>query len=201
MLVAVDGASLDPSSITAAGTSSGRVANANGNRGGSGNAANYEASIDDDMLDITTDARRDITDLVDRSQGSKNLMDDPLVEDSGSRTHYDDFHTIDWLKDLARDRFRHRIIQRRRKESLWQTIVTLHDSWSGWICVLFVGLSSGLAAAIVDIGTNWMSNIKDGLCVNAFWLNKAQCCWASKNISYDKFSNPKCPEVKISFPL
>lgn len=170
----------------------------------------YEASMDDDMIDITTDARRDITDLVDRSQGSKNLMEDPLAEHdasgaagagagaggaSGSRTHYDDFHTIDWLKDLARDRFRHRIIQRRRKESLWQTIVTLHDSWSGWICVLLVGLSSGVAAAVVDIGTNWMFNIKDGLCINAFWLNKAQCCWASKNISYDKFSNPKCPEV------
>ena len=55
-------------------------------------------SPDDDMLDITTDARRDVSDLVDRSQGSKNLMDVPGVEDSTSRTHYDDFHTIDWLK-------------------------------------------------------------------------------------------------------
>ena len=184
MLVAVDGASLETA------TNSNSAAH-------NQPKTSYEASMDDDMLDITTDARRDITDLVDRSQGSKNLMDDPTVDSSGggSRTHYDDFHTIDWLKDLARDRFRHRIIQRRRKESLWQTIVTLHDSWSGWICVLLVGLSSGMAAAIVDIGTNWMTNIKDGLCVNAFWLNKAQCCWASKNISYDKFNNPKCPEV------
>lgn len=183
MLVAVDGASLETA------TNSNSAAH-------NQPKTSYEASMDDDMLDITTDARRDITDLVDRSQGSKNLMDDPTVDSSGggSRTHYDDFHTIDWLKDLARDRFRHRIIQRRRKESLWQTIVTLHDSWSGWICVLLVGLSSGMAAAIVDIGTNWMTNIKDGLCVNAFWLNKAQCCWASKNISYDKFNNPKCPE-------
>jgi hypothetical protein len=157
----------------------------------------YEMSIDEDMVDITTDARRDITDLVDRSQGSKNLMDDPVVEDTSIRTHYDDFHTIDWLKDLARDRFRHRIIEKRRKESLWQEIVTLHDSWSGWICVLLVGLSSGLAAAIVDIGTNWMTNIKDGICVNAFWLNKPQCCWASKNISYNNYSNPECPEVGL----
>lgn len=156
---------------------------------------NYETTIDDEMVEITTDARRDITDLVDRSQGSKNLMDDPVVEDSTVRTHYDDFHTIDWLKDLARDRFRHRIIQKRRKESIWQEIVTLHDSWSGWICVLLVGLSSGLAAAIVDIGTNWMTNIKDGICVNAFWLNKAQCCWASEHIEYDFYNNPKCPEV------
>ncbi len=162
----------------------------------------FAFSIDDDMLDITTDARRDVSDLVDRSQGSKNLMADvPLPEDSSQRTHYDDFHTIDWLKDLARDRFRHRIIEQRRKESIWQQIVTLHDSWSGWICVLLVGLSSGLVAAIVDIGTNWMTHIKDGMCVNAFWLNKPQCCWASKNITYDRYNNPKCPEVSIKLLL
>ena len=76
-----------------------------------------------------------------------------------------------------------------------QQIITLHDSWSGWICVLLVGLSSGLAAAMVDIGTNWITNIKDGICVNAFWLNKPQCCWASKNVTYDSYNNPKCPEV------
>ena len=153
----------------------------------------FGQSIDDDLLEITTDARRDVSDLVDRSQGSKNLMDVPLEETI--RTHYDDFHTIDWLKDLARDRFRHRIIQRRRKENIWQQLITLHDSWSGWICVLLVGLSSGLMAAIVDIGSNWITHIKDGICVNAFWLNKPQCCWASKHVTYDMYSDPKCPEV------
>ena len=155
----------------------------------------FGLSIDDDMLEITTDARRDVSDLVDRSQGSKNLMDTPLIEDSSTRTHYDDFHTIDWLKDLARDRFRHRIIQKKRKENIWQQIVTLHDSWSGWLCVLLVGLSSGVVAAVVDIGSNWITHIKDGICVNAFWLNKPQCCWASKNVTYDHYNNPKCPEV------
>lgn len=156
---------------------------------------NFGLGMDDDMFEITTDARRDVSDLVDRSQGSKNLMDVPLVDDSSSRTHYDDFHTIDWLKDLNRDRFRHRVIQKKKKESIWQTIVTLHDSWSGWICVLLVGLSSGLVAAVVDIGTNWLTNIKDGICVNAFWLNKPQCCWASKNLTFDEYNDPKCPEV------
>lgn len=97
MLVAVDGASLGDNGQprTSAATATGLAAGARASTA-------YDASMDDDMLDITTDARRDITDLVDRSQGSKNLMDDPLVEDSSSRTHYDDFHTIDWLKDLAR---------------------------------------------------------------------------------------------------
>lgn len=154
--------------------------------------------LDDEMLEITTDARRDISDLVDRSQGSKNLMDTGMgPEEIGAKigdTHYDDFHTIDWLKDLSRDRFRHRILQKRRKENLWQQIMALHDSWSGWICVLLVGLSSGLLAAVVDIGVNWITHIKDGICVNAFWLNKPQCCWASKNVTYDNYGLPRCPE-------
>jgi hypothetical protein len=154
----------------------------------------FGITFDDEMLEITTDARRDISDLIDRSQGSKNLMDVPVIEDSSIRTHYDDFHTIDWLKDLARDRFRHRIIQKKRTENFLQRLITLHDAWSGWICVLLVGLSSGLAAGMVDIGTSWMTNLKDGICINAFWLNKAQCCWASRQIKYDKHNNPECPE-------
>jgi len=60
--------------------------------------------------------------------------------------------------------------------------------------VLLVGLSSGLVAAVVDIGSNWITHIKEGICVNAFWLNKPQCCWASKNVTYDHYNNPKCPE-------
>jgi chloride channel 3/4/5 len=151
---------------------------------------------DDDLLEITTDARRDVSDLVDRSQGSKNLMEVPTIEDAnGVRTHYDDFHTIDWLKDLARDRFRHRVIQAKKRESIFQKLVTLHDSWSGWICVLLVGLSSGLIAGIIDIGSNWFVHIKDGICLNAFWLNKPQCCWASQKVTYDNYNSPKCPEV------
>jgi len=157
---------------------------------------NQTANLDDEMFEITTDARRDVSDLVDRSQGSKNLMDVTGPDDSKiGDTHYDDFHTIDWLKDLSRDRFRHRILQKKQKENLWQKIVTLHDSWSGWICVLLVGLSSGLLAAIVDIGVNWITHIKDGICVNAFWLNKPQCCWANRRVTYDGYGNPRCPEV------
>lgn len=35
---------------------------------------------------------------------------------------YSDFHTIDWQKDLARDRMRHRYIIKRRQNSLWELI-------------------------------------------------------------------------------
>ena len=44
---------------------------------------------------------------------------------------YDDFHTIDWLRDIARDRMRHRYIVKRKKESLLDMLRGAHDAWSG----------------------------------------------------------------------
>lgn len=35
---------------------------------------------------------------------------------------YSDFHTIDWQRDLARDRMRHRHIIKKRGNSLWELI-------------------------------------------------------------------------------
>ena len=57
---------------------------------------------------------------------------------------YDDFQTIDWQRDLARDRMRHRYISKHKNESLWDTIKSIHDAWSGWLCVFLVGLASGI---------------------------------------------------------
>ena len=40
---------------------------------------------------------------------------------------YDDFHTIDWQRDIARDRMRHRFIVKKRRDSLWECLkVWLH---------------------------------------------------------------------------
>ena len=39
---------------------------------------------------------------------------------------YDDFHTIDWQRDIARDRMRHRFIVKKRRDSLWECV-------KGWV--------------------------------------------------------------------
>lgn len=57
---------------------------------------------------------------------------------------YDDFHTIDWQRDIARDRMRHRHIVKKKKESICDLIRGAHDAWSGWVCVLLVRPLSGL---------------------------------------------------------
>lgn len=60
-----------------------------------------------------------------------------------------------------------------------------HDAWSGWVCVLLVGLLSGCVAGVIDIGASWMTDLKLGICPQAFWLNREQCCWSSNETTFD----------------
>ncbi|KAK0164846.1 hypothetical protein PV328_003417 [Microctonus aethiopoides] len=98
---------------------------------------------------------------------------------------YEDFHTIDWQRDIARDRMRHRYIVKKRHDSVCDLVEGAHDAWSGWLCVLLVGLFTGVAAGIIDIGASWMTDLKSGICPEAFWLNKEQCCWSYNETSFD----------------
>ncbi|CAH8542806.1 unnamed protein product [Dicrocoelium dendriticum] len=94
------------------------------------------------------------------------------------RGYYDDFETIDWVKDVIRDRCRHRELHINRNSFLG-CLLYYWDSGSGWFCVLSVGLITGIIACVIDIGTTWMSDLKEGVCVDAFWFNRDQCCWSS----------------------
>jgi chloride channel 3/4/5 len=124
---------------------------------------------------------------VDKSQGSSSIMD--TMEDLPPGIgQYDDFHTIDWLRDISRDRMRHRHIVRRRQEGCFEKLKSAHDAWSGWVCVLLVGCAAGVCAAIVDIGATWMSDLKEGVCLEAFWLNREHCCWAANDTTFDSES-------------
>lgn len=59
------------------------------------------------------------------------------------RKHYENFETIDWLKDLMRSRIRHRNLRAQGQKSWQNRFHFLFDTWSGWICVLLVGISAG----------------------------------------------------------
>ncbi|XP_037069777.1 H(+)/Cl(-) exchange transporter 5-like isoform X5 [Pollicipes pollicipes] len=98
---------------------------------------------------------------------------------------YDDFHTIDWQRDLARDRMRHRYIVKKRQTGFFDLIRQFHDAWSGWLCVLFVGIVAGGVAGVIDIGARWMEDMRFGVCPEAFWLNKDQCCWSSNETFFE----------------
>lgn len=80
---------------------------------------------------------------------------------------------------------RHRYIVKKKQDSIWNLIEGAHDAWSGWLCVLLVGLFTGAVAGVIDIGASWMSDLKFGICPQAFWFNQEQCCWSSNETSFD----------------
>lgn len=108
---------------------------------------------------------------------------------------YDDFETIDWLRDMARDRQRRRnLLKRLVVRGLTGTLLMLWDAASGWLCVLLAGLLTGLVAVIIDISSAWMSDLREGVCPEAWWLSKEQCCWNSDA----PFNDSGCPKVCFS---
>lgn len=100
---------------------------------------------------------------------------------------YDDFHTIDWQRDIAKDRNRHRSIIKRRHESIFEMFKATHDAWSGWLCVSLVGIMCGAVAGFIDIGAGWMKDLKEGICQDVFYLNREQCCWSSNDTFFEGF--------------
>lgn len=69
---------------------------------------------------------------------------DPLDELPPGIAQYEDYHTIDWQREIARDRMRHRFIVGRWRTGRWfERLMSAHDAWSGWICVLLVGCFTG----------------------------------------------------------
>jgi hypothetical protein len=114
--------------------------------------------------------------------------DTPDVVDEKSellnRYKYGDFHTIDWLRDLARDRKRHKYISSQKNDFPFGFFRSFFDAISGWICVLLVGVAAGSTAGIIDIGARWMSDLKDGICADRFWLDREHCCWSANDTIY-----------------
>lgn len=51
--------------------------------------------------------------------------------------------------------------------------------------MLLVGLASGCVAGVIDIGASWMSDLKHGICPQAFYFNREQCCWPSKESVFE----------------
>ena len=147
-------------------------------------------SSEDDLLDIrhsgTTSANNnppvDNGESVASAQPGTSGFGIFAADDIPELGQYDDFHTIDWQRDIARDRMRHRHIVKRKKESIFNLLRGAHDAWSGWLCVLLAGIVSGIMAGIVDIGSTWLTDLKLGICPSAFYLNKEQCCWSSESV-------------------
>lgn len=87
---------------------------------------------------------------------------------------YDDFSTIDWVRDMALERKR----QLRLKEPAtsaggacrrqWRLV---NDAWQGWALIFLVGLAAGTFAGWLDIVVDWLTDVKLGICRDVRFAN------------------------------
>ncbi|KAJ4228917.1 glycerol ethanol, ferric requiring protein [Fusarium solani] len=111
-----------------------------------------------------------------------------IEEEIAEIKRYEDFTTIDWVQDAAREQAKRKS---RRKQAvglydkgqpgwryqLWKS----YDAAQAWIVVTIIGVAIGLNAALLNIITEWLSDVKMGYCETGFYLNENFCCWGEEN--------------------
>lgn len=109
---------------------------------------------------------------------------DRTQHSAGCGAVYEDFYTIDWVRDRACDKERHRRMKDRQQLG-WKAWCDMKwDAMSGWVVVFLVGVCSGVLAGAIDIGASWMSDLKEGVCVSWPYYDREACCWLSNETSF-----------------
>lgn len=114
--------------------------------------------------------------------------DETVAEEIAEIKRYEDFTTIDWVQDAARENQRRKARRQERagfferdgqlgwRRKAWEA----YDAGQGWIVVTLIGIAIGINAAFLNIITEWLSDIKLGYCTTAFYLNESFCCWGAE---------------------
>ncbi|XP_061769481.1 H(+)/Cl(-) exchange transporter 5-like isoform X4 [Nerophis ophidion] len=123
--------------------------------------------------------------------GGPSKLVDPLEDPLPGVGTYEDFNTIDWVREKRKDRDRHRRITNNSKQSTGALLVSISDAFSGWLLMLLVGLMSGTLAGGIDIATHWLTDLKSGVCLVGFWFNHEHCCWTSNETTFQE--RDRCP--------
>ncbi|KAJ4379804.1 glycerol ethanol, ferric requiring protein [Didymella sp. IMI 355093] len=139
----------------------------------------------------------------DPEAASTAVADAAIASEIAEIKRYEDFTTIDWVQDAARESLRRkarrkalathqykysgRVFLGRGRGKWRRKIAEAYDAGQAWIVVTLVGAAIGLNAAVLNIVTEWLSDIKLGHCSTAFYLNESFCCWGAEG---------GCPEWK-----
>ncbi|KAK4503072.1 hypothetical protein PRZ48_006499 [Zasmidium cellare] len=106
---------------------------------------------------------------------------DWYVEGPGRRVGYDDLTAIDWIYEYSKERTRLRHLSANTPGLLGHLRIVADASQIWWILVA-TGIAVGSIAAGIDVASDWLGDLKTGLCSNVqdggrFYLNKVFCCW------------------------
>lgn len=112
-----------------------------------------------------------------------------ITEEIAEIKRYEDFTTIDWVQDAAREQLRRRAWRKENagffQQEGWlgwrRKLSQSYDAGQAWLVVTIVGVIIGVNAAVLNIVTEWMSDIKTGHCSTAWYLNENFCCFGAEN--------------------
>ncbi|OHW93911.1 voltage gated chloride channel [Colletotrichum incanum] len=92
----------------------------------------------------------------------------------GDRLPYNDYTTIDWLRDLTKDSSRARRLYAR--PGIRGQLSRWFDQSQGWIAAAIIGALTALVAFFVDVSVATVSDWKEGYCKNNALLDRGRCC-------------------------
>jgi chloride channel 3/4/5 len=127
----------------------------------------------------------------DPSAGLQDAKDgsglDWYVEGPGRRVGYDNLTAIDWIYEYSKERTRLRQLTTNNPGVVGHLKVIADASQIWWILVA-TGLAVGGIAAGIDVASDWLGDVKTGMCSNVedggkFYLNRAFCCWETNTYS------------------
>ncbi|KAI1771333.1 chloride channel [Hypoxylon cercidicola] len=106
---------------------------------------------------------------------------DWYVEGPGRRVGYEDLTAIDWIFEYTKERQRLRVLYS-SATGIVGYIQQLLDSSQTWVVLVLTGIAVGALAAVIDVASDWLGDIKTGYCASgpeggAFYLNKQFCCF------------------------
>ncbi|KAL3476087.1 chloride channel [Aspergillus californicus] len=122
------------------------------------------------------------------SQQPGNGQAPVITEEISEIKRYEDFTTIDWVQDAVHEQARRRV-KRQEGSGFWDKEGTFkwrhkvresYDAGQAWLVITIVGAAIGMIAAVLNIITEWLSDIKLGYCTTAFYLNEQFCCWGAE---------------------
>ncbi|KAF9880681.1 voltage gated chloride channel [Colletotrichum karsti] len=93
----------------------------------------------------------------------------------GDRLPYNDYTTIDWLRDLTMDSSRARRL--RELSGIRGRLVRFVDRGQGWVAAAAIGALTALVAFVVDVSVATVSDWKEGYCGTNVFVDRGRCCW------------------------
>jgi chloride channel 3/4/5 len=129
-----------------------------------------------------------VTSPVDPSPPDDNGQPNAITDEIRKIKRYEDFTTIDWVQDAIQEQARRRA-KRRDGSGFWDQEGTFgwrrkvsesYHAGQAWLVITIVGAAIGLISAVLNIITEWLSDIKLGHCTTAFYLNEQFCCWGAE---------------------